>query len=799
MRFSKLMKRNLLVVALLASAGSAVSQDKLYPNTFSLSEVQLLDGPFKHAMELNVDVLLQYDTDRLLAPFLKEAGLPKKAEYFPNWAGLDGHVGGHYVSALAIHYAATGNEACKERLDYVLAELKRCQDKNGNGYVGGVPDSERLWGEVKSGNYGFVNRYWVPWYNIHKTYAGLRDAWMYAGSEMAKDMFLKLCDWGCDVTGSLTDEEMERMCGQEFGGMNEVYADAYQITGDTKYLKVAKRFAHHWLLDSMAKGVDNLDNRHANTQVPKVVGHARTAEMLQLAGEETDAAYYQKASEFFWETVVNTRSLALGGNSRREHFASADDCKSYVDDREGPESCNTNNMMKLTQNLFRMTGDVRYADYYERAMFNHILSTQHPEHGGYVYFTSARPAHYRVYSAPNSGMWCCVGTGMENHGKYGEFIYTHTNDELYVNLFVASQLDWKEKKFSLKQETNFPNEETVRFTVDSRKSQKLKLKIRCPWWVKPGEMKVICKGKDYAIGAQPSSYIEIERKWKKGDVIEVTMPMSITVEELPNLPNYIAIMRGPILMGARMGNHRLDGLVANDGRWAHIAHGPLVSLFDTPFLIGERQEIVQKLQNMQPVNGKPMHFTVPGLFDGKFKDLELEPFSSIHESRYMMYWLSMSKAEYADYQQKMREAEKQKLELDARTIDAVATAEQQPEVDHQMKAEGSKTGHFQSEGWRDATNGGYFAYNMDTKGEENLTLMVRYWGNENGNRTFDILIDGQVLTTENIVGKWKREAFVNAEYTIPAEWVKGKQVINVRFQSKPGTVAGGIFYVRLIK
>jgi hypothetical protein len=224
-----------------------------------------------------------------------------------------------------------------------------------------------------------------------------------------------------------------------------------------------------------------------------------------------------------------------------------------------------------------------------------------------------------------------------------------------------------------------------------------------------------------------------------------------------------------------------------------------VSLFDTPFLIGERQEIVQKLQNMQPVNGKPMHFTVPGLFDGKFKDLELEPFSSIHDSRYMMYWLSMSKAEYADYQQKMREDEKQKLELDARTIDAVATAEQQPEVDHQMKAEGSKTGHFQSEGWRDATNGGYFAYNMDTKGEENLTLMVRYWGNENGNRTFDILIDGQVLTTENIVGKWKREAFVNAEYTIPAECVKGKQVINVRFQSKPGTVAGGIFYVRLIK
>ena len=800
MRFSKLTKAALLTVALLASASNGMSQDKLYPNTFALSEVQLLDGPFKHAMDLNVDVLLQYDTDRLLAPFLKEAGLPKKAEYFPNWEGLDGHVGGHYVSALAMHYAATGNKACKERLDYVLAELKRCQDANGDGYVGGVPDGKRIWSEVHKGNVGFVHRYWVPWYNIHKTFAGLRDAWMYAGSELAKDMFLKLCDWGYNVLSPLTDEQMEQMCGQEFGGMNEVYADAYQMTGDIKYLNTAKRFAHHWLLDSMAKGVDNLDNKHANTQVPKVVGHARTAEMLALAGQEADAAYYQKASEFFWETVVNTRSLAFGGNSRREHFASADDCKSYVDDREGPESCNTNNMMKLTQNLFRMTGDVRYADYYERAMFNHILSTQHPEHGGYVYFTSARPAHYRVYSAPNSGMWCCVGTGMENHGKYGEFIYTHTDDELYVNLFVASQLNWKEKKFVLTQETNFPYEETVRFIVDKKsKSQKLKLKIRCPWWVKPGEMKVVCNGKDYAVGAQPSSYIEIDRKWKKGDVIEVSMPMKVTIEELPNLSNYIAIMRGPILLGARMGTDNLVGLVADDGRWAHIAHGPLVSLFDTPFLIGERADIQKKLEDMQPVSGKPLHFTVPGLFEEKFKNLELEPFCHIHDSRYMMYWLSMTDAEYADYQQSMRDAEKQKLELDARTVDAVATAEQQPEVDHNMKSERSERGHFQSEGWRDAKNGGYFAYNMDTKGEENLTLMVRYWGNESGNRSFDIMIDDKVLATENIVGKWKREAFVNAEYAIPTEWLKDKDVINVRFQSKPGTVAGGVFYVRLVR
>ncbi|MBQ5818276.1 MAG: hypothetical protein IIW32_00185, partial [Bacteroides sp.] len=273
----------------------------------------------------------------------------------------------------------------------------------------------------------------------------------------------------------------------------------------------------------------------------------------------------------------------------------------------------------------------------------------------------------------------------------------------------------------------------------------------------------------------------------------------VTIEELPNLSNYIAIMRGPILLGARMGTDNLVGLVADDGRWAHIAHGPLVSLFDTPFLIGERADIQKKLEGMQPVSGKPLHFTVPGLFEDKFKNLELEPFCHIHDSRYMMYWLSMTDAEYADYQQSMRDAEKQKLELDARTVDAVATAEQQPEVDHNMKSERSERGHFQSEGWRDAKNGGYFAYNMDTKGEENLTLMVRFWGNESGNRSFDIMIDDKVLVTENIVGKWKREAFVNAEYAIPTEWLKGKDVINVRFQSKPGTVAGGVFYVRLVR
>ena len=441
------------MLCLVASFATTFAQDKLYPNTFPLRQVKLLDGPFKQACDLNVDVLLQYDTDRLLAPFLKEAGLTPKGESFANWIDLDGHVGGHYLSALAIHYAATGNEECKRRMDYMVSELKRCQQAHGNGYVGGVPKGMEAWKEIQKGNVGIVWKYWVPWYNLHKTYAGLRDAWAYGGSEEAKEMFLSLCDWGLGIIAPLTDEQMEQMLGNEFGGMDEVYADAYRMTDDVKYLDAAKRFSHRWLLDSMAAETDNLDNKHANTQVPKVVGYQRIAELSASAGRSGDADTYRKAADFFWNTVTGKRTLSLGGNSRREHFAAANDCKSYVEDREGPESCNTNNMLKLTEGLFRMSPEARYADFYERAMYNHILSTQHPEHGGYVYFTSARPAHYRVYSAPNSAMWCCVGTGMENHGKYGEFIYSHEGDNLYVNLFVASRLDWKEKGITLTQET----------------------------------------------------------------------------------------------------------------------------------------------------------------------------------------------------------------------------------------------------------------------------------------------------------------------------------------------------------
>ncbi|MFW6289719.1 MAG: beta-L-arabinofuranosidase domain-containing protein, partial [Mariniphaga sp.] len=357
------------------------AQEKLYTNTFPLGDITIHEGPFSHARDLNIHHLLQYDVNRLLAPYRKQAGLEPKAESYPNWIGLDGHVGGHYLSAMAINYAASGNPECKKRMDYMLAELKICQEAGaennpqwGVGYLGGVPESESIWKHLQDGDPGPFRSAWVPWYNLHKMYAGLRDAWSYGGSKEAKAMFLKFCDWGINITSGLSDEQMEAMLGTEHGGMNEVYADAYKITGEKKYLDAAKRFSHKFLLEPLATGIDNLDNLHANTQVPKAVGFQRIAE---LGGNEK----YAQAGTFFWETVTKNRSLAFGGNSRREHFPAASACTDYIADVEGPESCNTNNMLKLTQVMFRMQPSATYADYYERALFNHILSSQHPGHG----------------------------------------------------------------------------------------------------------------------------------------------------------------------------------------------------------------------------------------------------------------------------------------------------------------------------------------------------------------------------------------------------------------------------------
>ena len=793
------MKKQLMIALLsIAPALGVVAQDKLYKDEFPLGDITLLDGPLKHARDLNVQVLLKYDCDRMLAPYRKEAGLQPRKPSYPNWDGLDGHVGGHYLSALSIN-AATGNEECRKRMEYMISELQLVLDANNqrheawcHNYIGGVPNSAKMWTAFSKGDFGPYFGTWAPFYNIHKMYAGLRDAWLYCGNEQAKNLFLKFCDWAVDITRDLNDEQMEKMLGNEHGGMNEVLADAYAITGEQKYLDCARRFSHRMLLVPLENGKDCLDNMHANTQIPKVIGYQRIAELAH-------DVQYHNASEYFWEIVTRQRSLALGGNSRREHFPTKENCIDYINDIDGPESCNTYNMLKLTEDLNRVKPNGMYGDFYETAMFNHILSAQHPQHGGYVYFTPARPRHYRNYSAPNEAMWCCVGTGMEDHGKYGQFVWTHDkgvkaeNDALYVNLFVASELNWKDRKMVIRQQTAFPYAESSVVEVAKGKGTFI-LKVRKPSWCENFTVKGV--GFD-ADSYEENGFVCMKRKWKKGDQVKISMPMHAYIKPMINVPQYVAIMYGPILLGMKTGTEDMRGLIADDSRFGQYAGGKKLALDEAPILLPKHLDDIAK--DLKPVPGKPLHFKLATRMENAI-DGELQPFFEIHDSRYMMYWLALGENDYKAYMQKLADEEKARQALEARTVDKVNPGEQQPETDHNMEADVTERGNTEGVFFRDARDGHFFSYLMQTKGETNLSLQLKFWGQDEWRTSeFDIYVNDKLLCSVNNSHRWRTTQFKTVDYAIPSEFVKGKKEIRVKFVAHKVKQVGQIYGVRLVK
>jgi DUF1680 family protein len=656
---------------------------------FPLSDVRLTTSPFLDAQTTDLHYLLALEPDKLLAPFQREAGLPLKQESYGNWesSGLDGHLGGHYLTALSLMYASTGDTEIFRRLNYFVAELKKCQQKNGDGYVGGIPGGKDAFNQIAQGkmqadNFS-VNGKWVPWYNLHKTFAGLRDAYKYAGNQDAKAILIELSDWTLSLTNHLTDEQMQTMLRSEQGGMNEVLADVAEITGNKKYLALAIRFSHQAILTPLQQQQDKLTGLHANTQIPKVIGFKRI-------GDLTAQKEWQDAAQFFWQTVHDHRTVAIGGNSVKEHFNDDKDFSSMINEVEGPETCNTYNMLKLTELLYLTDSKVSYVDYYERALYNHILSSQHPETGGFVYFTPMRPNHYRVYSQVDKAMWCCVGSGIENHAKYGEFIYAHEGDALYVNLFIPSILYWKEKNIQLTQNTIFPDEESTHITINSTK--KFTLKIRYPQWVGKGELKVTLNKKPVKVSAQPGEYISIKRLWHKSDNIEVLLPMNTYLEQMPDQSNYFALLHGPIVLAAK--TNPFDGeklnYLADDSRMGHIAQGQVCPLEAAPLFVSDTTRF---MDSIKPVKGKSLTFTAQEVVKGKnSSNIEFIPFFRLHDSRYVMYLPYSTPNNLAMLQAATAKNEAEKLALDAITIDQVAPGEQQPESDHFFKAEGADTG-----------------------------------------------------------------------------------------------------------
>jgi DUF1680 family protein len=617
------------VLALLC-ASTVAGAASLFPP----ADVRLAAGPFLDAQRTDLRYLLAMDSDRLLAPFLREAGLAPRQPPYGNWesSGLDGHMGGHYLSALALMSAATGDLEVKRRLDYFVAELKRCQQANGDGYIGGIPGGVAMWreigaGKLKADRFSF-NGKWVPWYNLHKVFAGLRDAYLVAGNRDAREVLVALSDWAIKVTASLSPEQMQAMLRTEHGGMNEVLADVAAFTGDQQYMALALRFSHQALLAPLTEQRDALTGLHANTQIPKVIGFKRIADL-------TGRADLQTAAQFFWQTVVDKRTVAIGGNSVKEHFHDKDNFAPMVDEVEGPETCNTYNMLKLTEMLFLSDPAGRYTDYYERALYNHILASQRPDTGGFVYFTPMRPNHYRVYSQPEQAMWCCVGSGLESQAKYAEFIYAHDGDTLYLNLFIASTLNWRARQIRLTQSTRFPDEGASRITLDT--PGRFALKLRYPAWVAPGALTLRLNGRPLKFDAQ-GGFITIARAWRKGDALDITLPMRTTLEQMPDKSNYYALLHGPIVLAAK--THPIPGeqlnVFADDSRMGHVPAGPTCPQAASPLLVNDAGSF---LGRVKAVAGKPLTFTAPGAVDGGDGDATVFiPFFRLHDARYVVYW-----------------------------------------------------------------------------------------------------------------------------------------------------------------
>lgn len=755
---------------------------------FDIQDVRLLPSPFKHAEDLDIQYLLELDADRLLAPYLREAGLPQKAESYTNWenTGLDGHIGGHYVSALSLMYGSTGNDSIKQRLDYMLSEWKRCQDANGDGYIGGVPEGKQVWDEIEQGNIRAgsfdLNGKWVPLYNIHKVFAGLRDAYLYAGSEEAKEMLIKMTDWAINLTSNLSDEQMQDMLRSEHGGLNEVFADVVAITGEDKYLQLAHKFSHQLVLEPLLNKEDKLTGMHANTQIPKVLGYKRIADL-----EENKA--WSDASEFFWQTVVNNRSIVLGGNSAYEHFHPSDDFSRMIKAEQGPETCNTYNMLRLTKMLYQTSPDKSYIDYYERALYNYILSTIHPERGGFVYFTQMRPSHYRVYSQPHTSFWCCVGSGLENHAKYGELIYAHNGDNLYVNLFIPSVLIWKDKGVKITQENNFPEKAQTVLTIDPDYPTSFSLKIRNPQWVDKSGLTVKVNGKPISI-KKDKDYISIDRKWNVGDRVEVDMPMYLYTEQLKDNSNYYSFLYGPIVLAAKTGREDLKGLFADDSRGGHIAHGKIIPMKDIPILVGDPKELTSLIR---PKTEEPLSFVLSNLYAGKEKvDMQLIPFYKLHEDRYIIYFPQATESELKEIQQKAEDEEKETIRLDALSVDKVSCGEQQPESDHFVKMDDSWTGFTDDQHWREAR--GWFSYQLRNNKKEAKKLFIRLLDIDKG-RKLDLFINDIKIHSLDFEGKDDNTAFT---FDIP-DSEKQKPILNIKFMGRDKAITSKTLEVRLLK
>lgn len=743
---------------------------------FGLERVRITGGPLKHAVELNKEYLLQLEPDKLLSRFREYAGLQPKAVHYQGWEaqGISGHTLGHYLSASAMMAAANDDERFRERVNYIVDELEECQEAHGTGYISGVPRGREIFEEVKAGDIrsqGFdLNGGWVPLYSIHKLFAGLRDAYKLTHSIKALNVEIKLGLWLEDVFANLTDTQVQDVLKCEFGGMTEVLADLADDSGDDRFWKLSQLFHHHELLNPLADGRDELAGRHANTQIPKVVGAARQYEISNIES-------YRRISEYFWKQMVHQHSYVIGGNSLNEHFGEP----GKLNDRLGAntcETCNSYNMLKLTKHLFQWNALAEQGDFYERVLYNHILASQHPIEGTVTYFVSLDMGGHKVYNSKFNDFTCCVGSGMENHSSYGNAIYFQNEQSLFVNQYIPSELDWSEMGVFVKQTTSYPENGSIKLEVKSKDPKSFALSVRYPSWAEQG-MSVVVNGEVFNHAAEPSSFITIERVWNNGDSIELEIPMTLRVEKMSDNPNRLALLNGPIVLAGDLGpiNQEKD----------------VTDLLFTPVLVTDDSNV---LNQVIAVNGKVHEFEMNHL--GVPRDVTLIPFYQMHDRSTSVYWDVFTEEEWRKAEISYTSAIEKERDLQLRTVDFFQPGEMQPERDHDFKGEHVGYGVLSNRKYRDTWPNGHFSFTLNVLPDDSNYLVVMYTNEIETMRSFDIVVNGVVLTNSQIELE-EMNKFVLVKYEIPYHATMDKDIVTVEFRAHEGQKVPKVFGVRVVK
>jgi len=776
-----------------AQGGAPVAVKVVVPQKarpLPISDVRVTGGPLRRAQDLNGAYLLDLQPDRMMAFLRKSAGLEPRAEGYGGWDGpgrqLTGHIAGHYLSGASLMWAATGDPRFKERADYLVRELKAVQDAHGDGYIGAQADREGVAGKVRfeelakgiirSGGFD-LNGLWSPWYVEHKVFAGLRDAYRHTWNRTALDVETKLAAWAEGILSKLDADQTQRMLATEFGGMNEVLADLYADTGDRRWLALSDRFQHHAIINPLARREDILAGKHGNTLVPKLLG---SLVRYVYTGSETDGT----AAKFFWDQVALHHSFATGGHGRNEYFGPPDKLNDMIEGRTG-ETCNVYNMIKMARSLFALEPDMRYADFHERALFNHILGSMDPNDGATCYMVPVGQSVSREYQNMQQSFTCCVGSGMESHALHGDGLYYESGDRLWVNVYAPSTATWKAAGVSLTMQTAFPEGEGASLAFTAKAPKTFTLSLRRPYWAGEGFI-VKVNGAPVQKLPRAGTYVDLKRTWKTGDIVELVLPKSLRLEPLPDNASRAALMWGPLVLAGDLGPVQRRG---RGEAGTPPAPAPTIPVFVTPEKALARW--------LKPVEGTPGRFRTDGV--GRDRDAEFQPFYTLHRRTYGAYWDVLTPAEWQLRDDAARAAEAKRRGLEAATVAFVQPGQVQTERDFNQQGGSSTTAQLQGRYGRRATD--WFSFDVPVDPGRPMLLVVTYNRDERANRTFEVQVDGAMIAEQAVPRRSpeQREGFFDVEYPIPLNLVKGKQKVTVRFQGKNSSEVATVYGIRLAR